>query len=150
MTSTTSTTPVPVAPSSLRDILQSVEDQSMEIWTEDNYAEWVAQIMDKPKDEMAMGDQDMEAKGSDMWWGDNMWSKGNNVGCRIITINAAKKLPTTVDKDSGTGETEKYVDSVIEYMANMETDVGIIHEPGAIKNFESTVRHSCVKGGDGM
>ena len=150
MTSTTSTTPVPVAPSSLRDILQSVEDQSMEIWTEDNYAEWVAQIMDKPRDEMAMGDQDMEAKGSDMWWGDNMWSKGNNVGCRIITINAAKKLPTTVDKDSGTGETEKYVDSVIEYMANMETDVGIIHEPGAIKNFESTVRHSCEKGGDGM
>ena len=150
MTTSNNDPPGTAAPSVLDGILESVENQAQGIWTEDNYSEWVAQIMSKPGDEMAMGDQDMQDKGTDMWWGDNMWNKGNNVGCRITTINAAKKLPTMVDRDSTTGETEKYIDSVIEYMASMETDVGIIHEPGSIKNFDGTVRHACAKAGGGM
>ena len=72
VTSIANTLPVQAAPSTLGEILESVENQAREVWTEDNYAEWVAQILDKPGDEMALGDQDMEAKGSDMWWGDTM------------------------------------------------------------------------------
>ena len=67
--------------------------------------------------------------------------------CRIISINAAKKLLETVDTTVTKEKkiTIRYVDHVVEYAQNMEGDIVIINEPGGVHAAQGTIAEAAKK-----
>lgn len=84
------------------------------------------------------------AKGDNLWVGDDMHKKLNNVGCRLITTNAAKKMNEEMDidanKETGETETTTYTDYLLEYMKEMAGDIMVVHEPGQIWETQNSIR----------
>ena len=60
-------------------------------------------------------------RGYNEWKGDKMSIKQDNVGCRLVVTNAAKKLMTELDVINSDGATETilHLDYLIEYMQTM-------------------------------
>ncbi len=97
------------------------------------WAEVLKNAQISPHEQVMLDKQQREdiIRGANMWKGDNMQLKQDSAGCRIITINVAKKLMTDVDSTEKGGNVT-YLDYLIEYMQNMQCDIMICHEPGDI------------------
>ena len=67
-----------------------------------------------------------------------MTVKGNDIGCRIATVNAANACPVVRD---GRKVFEKLMDNVIE----AKIDIMIIHEPGAINPKEAAMMRKAAR-----
>ena len=69
--------------------------------------------------------------------GHDMHVKLDSAGCRVITMNTAKKLLETIDEITDAAEpknnrTIRYINYVTEYINELQGDITIINEPGAV------------------
>ena len=116
-------------PCTLTDMLEDVEQHLNRVWTPE---EWKS-IIDGPEAADLRNDG-----GSDLaWMGDDMSSRNDTAGLRILQLNVGKGLLAVVDtsRNDDPGADVKLLtslDLVFEYVGAIGADIAVLEEPGKV------------------